>query len=163
GFGDTSVSASVANPDNLSAFASVRTSDGAMTIMIVNKISTPQNTTVNLANFSSGSSAQVWQLTSANSISHLADASITPGSVTITVPAQSITLLVVPANILVSPSGLTGRQVGNAIYLSWTDNSPDEDGFVIERAPVSTGVFTQIFRTAPNQTTYTANVKRGAY
>src|SRR5207253_2346514 len=33
GFGDTSVSAAVPNPDNLSAFAAVRTSDSALTVM----------------------------------------------------------------------------------------------------------------------------------
>jgi len=35
-FGDTSVSASVANPDNLSAFAATRASDGALTVMVIN-------------------------------------------------------------------------------------------------------------------------------
>ncbi|HWD41863.1 MAG TPA: glycoside hydrolase family 44 protein, partial [Fimbriimonas sp.] len=38
-FGDTSVSCTVPNPDNLSAFASQRTSDGALTVMVVNKLS----------------------------------------------------------------------------------------------------------------------------
>ena len=36
-FGDTSVGASVANPDQVSAFASIRASDGALTVMVVNK------------------------------------------------------------------------------------------------------------------------------
>ena len=36
-FGDTSVSASVPNPDNVSAFAAVRSSDGALTVMAINK------------------------------------------------------------------------------------------------------------------------------
>jgi hypothetical protein len=35
-FGDTSVSASVANPDNLSSFAAVRSSDGALTVVVIN-------------------------------------------------------------------------------------------------------------------------------
>src|SRR5262249_51485881 len=37
GFGDTSVSASVPDPDSLSSFAAVRSSDGALTVMIINK------------------------------------------------------------------------------------------------------------------------------
>src|SRR5581483_2591088 len=36
-FGDTSVRATVPNPDELSAFASRRSSDGALTVMVVNK------------------------------------------------------------------------------------------------------------------------------
>jgi hypothetical protein len=36
-FGDTSVSDVVLDPDNLSSFAAVRSSDGALTVMIINK------------------------------------------------------------------------------------------------------------------------------
>ena len=163
GFGDTSVSASVANPDNLSAFAAIRSSDGAMTIMIVNKIAPGYVTTINLSSFAAGPTAQVWQMTSANSITHLANSAVTNNTVNITVPDQSITLLVIPAQVLASPSNLTGMQIASAVYLSWIDNTTDEDGFVIERAPASTGVFTELFRAAPNQTRYTAPVKRGSY
>src|SRR5439155_18155212 len=37
GFGDASVSASVANPDQVDAFAATRSSDGTLTVMVVNK------------------------------------------------------------------------------------------------------------------------------
>src|SRR5262249_41472432 len=36
-FGDVSVAASGPNPDNVAAFAAIRSSDGALTIMIINK------------------------------------------------------------------------------------------------------------------------------
>src|SRR5262249_29609072 len=36
-FGDTSVLASVANPDNVAAFAATRASDGALTVMVIGK------------------------------------------------------------------------------------------------------------------------------
>src|SRR5512144_1600504 len=36
-FGETSVRASVPDPDTLSAFAALRASDGALTVMVVNK------------------------------------------------------------------------------------------------------------------------------
>ena len=97
-FGDTSVQATVPNPDNLSAFAALRTSDGSLTVMVINKYlasSTP--TTINLANFSHGSSAQVWQLTSANTITRLADVSFSGNSLTASLPQQSVTLFVIPA------------------------------------------------------------------
>jgi hypothetical protein len=95
-FGDTSVAASVPNPDAVSAFAAQRSSDGALTIMVIGKAlsgSTPA--TVNIANFSHRGTAQVWQLTSANSITRLSDVTIAGTSVSITIPPQSITLFVV--------------------------------------------------------------------
>ena len=95
-FGDTSVSTTTANPDNLSAFAATRAADGALTVMVISKVlsgTTP--VTVNLAHFSAAGSAQVWQLTSANAITHLANVAATT-SVSLTVPAQSVTLLVIP-------------------------------------------------------------------
>src|SRR4029077_18434448 len=49
-----------------------------------------------VANFSPGSSAQVWQLTASNSITHLADAAVSGQGFSTSVPAQSVTLFVVP-------------------------------------------------------------------
>ena len=98
-FGDTSVLASsTANADNLSVFAAERSSDGALTVMVVSKVlagTTP--VTVNLTNFGPGPSAQVWQLTASNVIARLADIPVTD-RFTATVPAQSVTLFVVPTS-----------------------------------------------------------------
>jgi hypothetical protein len=97
-FGDTSVAGSAPNPDTLSSFAAVRSSDGALTVMVINKVlngTTP--VLLSLTNFSAAGTAQVWQLTSANTISRLADLNFSGGSVSNTVPAQSITLLVLPS------------------------------------------------------------------
>jgi hypothetical protein len=97
-FGDTSVAASAPNPDALSAFAAQRSSDGALTIMVVAKVlSGSTAATVNLANFQSAGTAQVWQLTSANAIARLSDISIGGSSFPLTVPPQSVTLLVIPS------------------------------------------------------------------
>jgi PKD repeat protein len=96
-FGDTSVQAAAPNPDDLSAFAAVRSTDKALTVMVINKVlsgSTP--VTVSLANFSGNGIAQAWQLTSANAITRLADLSYSGGAVSTTVPPQSVTLLVLP-------------------------------------------------------------------
>ncbi|CAG0963631.1 Beta-mannanase/endoglucanase A [Burkholderiales bacterium] len=95
GFGDTSVRATVPNPDELSAFAALRSGDGALTIMVVNKVlsgTTPIQ--IALGAFAANGSAQVWQLTAANSITRLADISVSGNLLGTTVPAQSITLLV---------------------------------------------------------------------
>lgn len=97
-FGDMSVSVDNGpNPDQTAVFAAERTSDGAMTVMVVNKVLAGETPlTLNLANFAGGASAQVWQLTKTNVIERKADAPVNGGSLTITVPAQSITLFVVP-------------------------------------------------------------------
>lgn len=97
GFGDVSVSASAPDPDSLSAFAAARTSDGALTIMTINKIAGWTPVTISLTNYLSSGSAQVWQLTSSNSINRMADLHFSGGTLTNTVPPQSITLLVIGA------------------------------------------------------------------
>ena len=99
GFGDTSVkTTSSSNPDALSVFGATRTSDGAMTVMVINKIAGSTPVTLSLANFTAGAAAQVWQLTSANAINRLADVAVTASSVVLTVPSQSITLIVIPGS-----------------------------------------------------------------
>src|SRR5260370_3706178 len=94
-FGDTSVSTTVPNPDHLSAFSALRTSDGALTVMLVNKDSaTSPQVNLSLAHFAASGTAHVWQLTSANTINHLSDINFSTTTVNITLPAQSVTLLV---------------------------------------------------------------------
>lgn len=97
-FGDTSVKASVVQPDSLAAFAATRTANGDLTVMVINKITTPTDIEVDLANFTPGTQAQAWQLTSANTITRVADVAVAPSALTTTVPAQSITLFIIPAS-----------------------------------------------------------------
>ncbi|PYQ17838.1 MAG: cellulase, partial [Acidobacteria bacterium] len=96
-FGDTSVSAtSAANPDNLAAFAAERTSDSALTVMVVNKQRVGSiTTTVNLANYAATGNVEVWQLTSANSITHVTDFAYAGGTFSRSLPPQTVTLFVV--------------------------------------------------------------------
>jgi PKD repeat protein len=97
-FGDTSVAASGPNPDVMAAFASQRSSDGALTVMLVSKALTGTTaTTVNLAGFASGATAQAWQLKAGTRIARIADASVSQQKIVVTLPPQSVTLLVVPA------------------------------------------------------------------
>lgn len=96
-FGDTSVTASAPNPDNVSAFAALRSGDGAMTIMVINKqLTSDAPVQLKLANFTASGSAQVWRLTSSNKIQKLANASWSGGALADDEPAQSITLYVLP-------------------------------------------------------------------
>ena len=118
-FGDTSVSATVANPDNLSAFAAQRSSDGALTVMVINKQQGSTPVTVSLANFSGTGAAQVWQINSATqtSIAQLPDLAVANGQLSTTVPSQSITLFVLPAlSISSQPKGHTIALGGTVVF-----------------------------------------------
>ncbi len=88
-FGDVSVSASAPNPDELAAFAAVRSSDGALTVMLVAKSLSPASAALRISNFS-GSTMQRWQLTSSG-IARLDDVA---ANGTLALPGQSVTLLV---------------------------------------------------------------------
>jgi hypothetical protein len=105
-FGETSVAAATPNPDAVSAFAAERALDGALTVMVINKqLSTTTNATVNLSTFAHRGTAQVWQLTSANTIAHLADLSFSSTSFVATLSPQSVTLFVVPGRVASGPPG----------------------------------------------------------
>ena len=55
----------MANPDYLSAFAAVRSSDGALTVMAINKQQGSTPVTISLANFGTTGTAQAYQIASA--------------------------------------------------------------------------------------------------
>jgi hypothetical protein len=97
-FGDQSARATVANADNLSAFAATRTGDGALTVMLVHKELTGTVTpTLALSHFAAAASAQVWQLASGTAIVRQADVAVVGGQLAISLPAQTVTLVVIPA------------------------------------------------------------------
>ncbi len=128
-FGDTSVSATAPNPDEVSAFAAERSSDGALTVMVVCKSlsgTTPASIVVD--NFGAGASAEVYQLTAANRITRLADAPVQGGTIAATLPAQSVTLFVIPAgggggqeaSVAVSaPNGGERFRAGTTTTITW--------------------------------------------
>jgi Glycoside hydrolase family 44 len=113
-FGDTSIQTIVPNPDKLSAFGSVRTSDGAMTLIVINKdITNATPITASLTNFNAAGIIQRWQLNSANIISHLSNIPLTNRVLNDTVPTQSITLYVIPTavafNLQAAHTNATGQ------------------------------------------------------
>ena len=96
GFGDIGVSDTVPSPDTLSSFAAVRTSDHALTVMVINKsLSGPTSVSLALSHFA-GTKATAWQLTGANTLTRLPDTAVLGGRLSAALPAQSITLFVVP-------------------------------------------------------------------
>jgi PKD repeat protein len=256
-FGDVSVSATGPNPDTVAVFAAQRTSDSALTVMVISKyLSGTTPVSVALNNFAATGTANVYQLTSANAITRLADLSFSNSTVALNVPAQSVTLLVLPAgtpnappvasasavptsgvapltvnldsagshdpdgtivsynwnfgdgsatssaaspshvyqsagtftavltitdnrgatataqvaitvspnpNIINAPSNLTGVAGKGSAKLTWNDNSTNETGFYVERAPLGTTNFVRVGTVGANVKTFTNSVARGNY
>ncbi len=122
-FGNLSVSAGGPNPDHMAAFAALRSSDGALTVMVIAKVPTGDTpVTVNLSNYLPSGNAQRWQLDAGNAITRvMPDVALAGTSLSLTVPPQSITLLVVPGSYLDAPTGVlaTASSTSN-VTVNWT-------------------------------------------
>jgi uncharacterized protein (TIGR03437 family) len=124
-FGETSVSAASVNPDDISIFAAQR-SDNALTIVLLNKMTSAASAPVGIANFQAAGTAQVWQYSSANlaAIVNAGTVSVTNGGITVSLPARSMTMVVVPA----TPAGPTPviGGIGSSASYNQTALSPGE-------------------------------------
>jgi hypothetical protein len=68
-----------------------------MTLMVINKdLNNATPMTANITNFANSGTAQAWQLTASNVITRLADVPYANGTVSNLLPAQSITLFILP-------------------------------------------------------------------
>jgi hypothetical protein len=99
-FGETSVRATSADQGTLAAYAAQRASDGAVTLMVVNKTGGDLTSPVSLAGATYGPSAQAWSYSGADvtHVRRLADVAVSGGAMTATFAANSITLLVLPTS-----------------------------------------------------------------
>lgn len=98
GFGETSVRAVSANSSAVSIFAA-RRADAALTAMLINKATDARTCNFAVQNFAVGGPVQVYRYSDA-SLSQIvrgADFTLVGGAASITLPAASITLLVIPA------------------------------------------------------------------
>jgi hypothetical protein len=105
-FGDTALASSSANQTLLSVYGALRSSDNAVTVVVINKAYGDLTATLSLENLSSSSStAQVFLYSNANLAAIVAQPALTvtppsgggtASTISTTFPAQSITLLVVP-------------------------------------------------------------------
>jgi hypothetical protein len=96
-FGDTSMSAVSSDQGSLSIYAAQRSSDNAVTIMVINKTTGALSSSLALSNLTLPATAQVYTYTSASltSIVHASDAAITSGAVSYTFPGYSAVMFVV--------------------------------------------------------------------
>lgn len=167
-FGDVSVSSTVPNPDTLSAFAAERSSDGALTVMVINKVLTGETpVTLSLPGFTHAGVAQRWQLTSANTITRLADVAVSSGKVTTSVPPQSVTLFVIAAGRVNQPPVANATATpasGTApLLVSFSSvGSVDADGTIVSYAwsfgDGQTGTGSTVSHTYTQPGTYTATL-----
>lgn len=93
-FGATSITASAPDPDTVSAFAALRESDHAMTLVVVNKqLDRTADASIALAHFAASGVAETWRLAN-NTLFRMPDARYQDGTLRANLPAQSVTLFV---------------------------------------------------------------------
>src|SRR5277367_2683176 len=104
-FGDTALASTSAAQGQLSVYGALRSSDHAVTIVVINKTYGALSSTLSLANLTAAGNAKVFQYSNANlaSIVVLPDQAVTAplqgsatGTMAATFPASSITLFVIP-------------------------------------------------------------------
>ena len=97
-FGETGVQALTTDAEQVSAFASVRESDGALTIMLINKSTTPLDTPIKVSTDFANVAAEVYtyDASNLNQIVRGEDMQIVDGTAEISLPGYSITLLELP-------------------------------------------------------------------
>jgi len=102
-FGDMALASTSANQGQLSVYGALRSSDGAVTVMVINKTYGALTETLNIANLTSAGPAQAYLYSNANLGAIVAQPNIPLGApvagstiLNTTFPAQSITLLVIP-------------------------------------------------------------------
>ena len=99
-YGDVWVRSTSADQGKLAIYGAQRTSDGSLTLMVINKTNGNLTSSLNLSGFSPGASAQVYRYSAANlgAITRQADQKVGASGFTATYPANSITLIVIPEN-----------------------------------------------------------------
>jgi hypothetical protein len=97
-FGNTSVSAISSDQGGLSIYAAQRSSDDALTMVIINKTPGNLDAELTVANFASSNPVQLYRYSAANlkAIVRGADLALDDGQIATSYPANSITLLVIP-------------------------------------------------------------------
>ena len=97
-YGDIWVHSASADQGKLAIYGAQRTSDGALTLMVINKTKEDLRSGLSLSGFDPGGSAQVYRYGEASprAIVQQPDQTVGAGGFNSTYPAYSITLIVVP-------------------------------------------------------------------
>jgi len=107
-FGDSSVTSTSTDQGQLSVYGALRSSDGALTVIVINKTTAPIQTNLTLANFSSAGTAKVYTYSSANMTQIVAGSAVpvTSSTVNYNFAAYSATVFVFTA-AAASPASTT--------------------------------------------------------
>ncbi len=106
-FGDTSVNSTSTDQGQLSVYGALRSADGALTVVAINKTTSAIQTSLSLANFNSNSSAAVFTYSNANLAQIITGTpvSLASNSVSYNFPAYSATVFVfTPASATLAAS-----------------------------------------------------------
>ena len=112
-FGDTGISANSSNPGNLSIYAAQRSTDNALTVLVLNKTTAAIQTSLSIADFSPASSANVYSYSNANlkQITAVGIAPIAANSLPYNFPSFSATVFVIAGSPAVS------QLIANGTYM----------------------------------------------
>ena len=105
-FGQTGVSATSANQSQLAVYAAQRTNDNTLTIMVINKQSDTLTSTLSITGFSPSGVVHVYRYSDqdVSAIQHLPDTTLVAESLSADFPGSSITLLILPSSVGLTPS-----------------------------------------------------------
>jgi Glycoside hydrolase family 44 len=95
-FGNTWVRSTSANQGKVAVYGARRSSDGAYTILVINKTGTSLQSNLSLSGISPSGKAQVWRWTG-GTINRMSDRTVPAGGFSAAYPGQSLTLYVIPA------------------------------------------------------------------
>ena len=122
-FGDTYLTSTSTDTTQLAIYGARRSTDGALTVMIINKTGSDLTSSVALTGFTPGSSAHMYQYSTAapKAIVHQPDLAVSPSGFSATYPAYSITLVAIPA---VATATTTGVPTATPISTPTVTTSP---------------------------------------
>ena len=165
-FGNTSLSASSADASQLAIYAAQRSSDAALTLMVINKTGQPLTSGLTLSNFSAAGPVQVYTYSGANlgGIVHAPNQAMSANTLTSTYPANSITLLVIAR----APISISGNAGVGGVRLGYVDGGAKfvlsaADGTYVIKVPYNWSGTVKpsksgVFSFSPGQRAY-ANLK----
>ncbi|MEM7115476.1 MAG: glycoside hydrolase family 44 protein [Chloroflexota bacterium] len=137
-FGETSILASSSDQSDVAIYASLRDEDSAMLIMLINKTDEAVESPLAISNFVTNGTAEQYRYSSANlnAIVREADLPFANASLDVTLPAMSMTMLVIPDTGQVAAPAQPGLDIetnaGN-ITLSWDLSAQQAAGTPIDQ------------------------------
>lgn len=112
-FGDVSVQATSTDQEKIAIYAAQRSTDNVLTIMVINKTSSSQSSSIGISGYVPAATAAMYSYSAADlkTIVKMADQAVTSSGLTVTLPGNSITLFVVMPASGVMPGDADGNGV----------------------------------------------------